>query len=232
MMFEINGKYANRKGNYTVLAMDGPIMSVRYEDGTHADLKISIQERIWENILAEREIASSQSAKKARRTTAATNIGHYIKVVSIPSDGELTFPGWDERVVMSLDEKQANEIKKGDRLIYYDQESQTFFAVATVTGNAFSANPKKYTFTHDIPEAFFFQIDIDAETGILEKGVLYDDVELESCPDLKSTPIKSEMFCLISEDDFEILSEALTEVSEDEDDDLSDDEFDDDDEDE
>jgi len=231
-MFEINGKYANRKGNYTVLAIDGPTMSVRYEDGTHADLKISIQERIWENILAERAASSSRSAKKERRSRAGSNIGHYVKIVTIPSVEELTFPGWDEHVVMSLDPKQAEGIKKGDRLIYYDNESQTFFAVATVIGEIFQANPKKYTFTLDIAKADFFQIDIDTETGVLNRGVPYDDVDLESCPDLKSNTITSEMFCQISEDDFEILSEALTEITEDEDDDIPDDDYDDEDEDE
>ena len=96
-MFDINGEYANRNGNYIVLAIDGPSMSVRYEDGTHADLKINIQQRIWANILAEREAeASKSSRRRPRRTvTAKPSVRHYIKVVSIPPGEGLVFPGWE-----------------------------------------------------------------------------------------------------------------------------------------
>ncbi len=73
-MFEVNGEYANRKGKYTVLAIDGPIMSVRYEDGTHADLKINIQQRIWENIVAEQELASSKSAARKSSSRVWNNV--------------------------------------------------------------------------------------------------------------------------------------------------------------
>jgi hypothetical protein len=230
-MFEINGEYANRKGKYMVLSIDGPIMNVRYEDGTHADLRINIQERIWENIVAEQELASSKSA--ARKSRIASKVKsttkHYIKVVSISPGEELTFSGWEERVVMANDEEAAN-IKKGDRLIYYAQEAATFFAVATVTGDMFTADPKKYTFSVDTPVANFFQIDIDTETGLLDNGVPLDSIELESCPNFPGKDVHAEAFCSINEDDFELLAEALTEVSEDDfdDDALDDDDLDDD----
>jgi hypothetical protein len=212
-MFEVNGEYANRKGTYTVLAIDGPIMSVRYADGTHADLKINIQVRIWDNIQAEQEkpAAKSRPRKQARKTSAALNVDHYIKVVSIPPGEGLNFPGWETRVVM-ID--KDNQIKKGDRLIYFAQEALTFFAVATVTGDVFRANPKKYTFVVDAKKADFCQIDIDADTGTLESGVKLDSIELESCPDFSAQPVLPESLCPISEDDFELLSEALTEVTE------------------
>ena len=230
-MFEINGTYANRKGNYTVLSLDGMIMSVRYEDGTHADLKINIQERIWENIIAERELASSKSAARKSRVAAGINSStrHYIKVVSIPPGEELTFSGWEERVVMASDE-EAQNIKKGDRLIYYALEAATFFAVATVTGDVFTADPKKYTFSIGQPKANFFQIDIDTETGHLNNGVPLDTIELESCPTFPKKDVYPEVFCSINEDDFELLAEALTEVTEDDfdDDSLDDDDLDDD----
>ncbi|MEJ2754165.1 MAG: hypothetical protein P8169_16035, partial [Chloroflexota bacterium] len=121
-------------------------------------------------------------------------------------------------------------IKKGDRLIYFTQDGLAFFAVATVTGDAFTANPKKYTFTVPENEATFFQIDIDADTGSLDRALTLDSVELESCPDFSASPAESEMFCPISEDDFELLSELLTEISEevedDEDEDMVDDDED------
>jgi len=224
-MFEVDGQYANRKGKYSVLSIDGPMMTVRYEDGSTADLRISIQERIWENIVAEQEAATRRSSStKSRRRTSPSGARHFIKVVNVQPGEELVFPGWEERVVMAPSEDLASQIKKGDRLIYFSQDALTFFAVATVTGDAFSANPKKYTFTLPETDATFFQIDIDADTGSLEKGVTFDSVELESCPDFASSPVDVEMFCPTSEDDFELLSELLTEISEEDDEDDIDDE--------
>ncbi|MDX1415209.1 MAG: hypothetical protein R3293_13520 [Candidatus Promineifilaceae bacterium] len=223
-MFEVNGEYANRKGKYTVIAIDGPVMNVRYEDGTHAELKINIQQRIWENIVAEQELASAKSAaRKSKSQGGQVTTRHFIKVVSIPPGEELTFPGWEERVVMANDQ-EVQMIKKGDRLIYFAQEAATFFAVATVTGDVFQADPKKYTFMLEDKTANFFQIDIDTETGNLGHGVTLDSIELESCPGFPDKDVAVEAFCVVSEDDFELLSEALTELSEEdlEDDDLDD----------
>jgi hypothetical protein len=216
IMFEVNGEYANRKGTYTVLAIDGPIMSVRYKDGTRADLKINIQERIWENILVEREAAAAKSSsrKRTRAKVTVSDVGHYIKVVSIPPGEELAFPGWETRVVMIDDMNKDKLLKKGDRLIYYALEAKVFFAVATVTGDPFSADPKKYTFVVNAKKADFCQIDVDSDTGKLESGVDLDTIELESCPDFGTKQVIPEAFCPINEDDFELLAEALTEVTE------------------
>lgn len=213
-MFELNGEYENRKGKYTVLSIDGPIMNVRYEDGSHADLRMNIQERIWENIVTEREIVSSKSAARKKRKSpgALATTNHYIKVVNITPGEDLIFPGWVERVVMVTNE--AQKIKRGDRLIYYAMEAEVFFAVATVTGESFSADPKKYTYTVDLSKAQFFPIDIDTETGTLENGLPLDSIELESSPNFPEKDTDPEAFCSINEDDFELLSEALIELSE------------------
>lgn len=215
-MFEVNGEYANRKGKYTVLTIDGPTMSVRYEDGSEAELNIHIQERIWENIRAEQEdLAAKSSARQQRHAASlASNASHYIKVVSIPPGEELAFPGWDSRVVMVDTIEKPKRVKKGDRLIFFAQEEEKFFAVATVTSDPFEADPKKYTFVTDVDSAEFCQIDIDADTGKLESGVDLDAIELESCPEFGKKPVKPESFCSISEDDFELLAEALTEITE------------------
>lgn len=218
-MFEVDGNYENRKGNYTVLSINEPVMLVRYNDGTTAELKIGIQERIWENILAERELENRRAPVRKKKKAAPASARHYIKVVNVLPGEELASPGWDDRVVMAPSANVAKELKKGDRLIYISQDALSFFAVATVTGEAFNANPKKYTFTLPEKKATFFDIDIDADTRILDKGVAFDSVELESCPDISSDPLPVEMFCPISEDDFELLSEILTEISEEEDDD-------------
>lgn len=223
-MFEVHGKYANRKGRYTVLEINEPKMTVRYEDGSEATLNIDIQERIWENILAEEEAkTASRNARRARWGSSSGTTQHFIKVISIPSGNEVIFPGWEERVVMARAEESGPSMKKGDRLIYYALEAQTFFAVATITGEPFEADPKKYTFTVDTESAVFYPIDIDADVGKLEKGVPVDSVELESWPNFGRQGMRIESFWVISEDDFELLAEALTEVSEEEEEDYADD---------
>ncbi len=213
-MFEVDGKYANRIGSYTVLSIDEPLMTVRYEDGTTAELKVAIQLRIWENIAAEQELVNRRSAKRSRRNKAAPTVRHFVKVVNVVPGEELSFPGWEERVVMAPSEELAEQIKPGDRLIYFSPEAMAFFAVATITGEPFTANPKKYTYTVPETKAVFFQIDRDADTGTLDKGVPFDSVELENCPDFTADPVVVETFCPISEDDFELLSEAVTEIHE------------------
>jgi len=227
-MFNVNGVYRNRIGQYQVLSINGQRMSVRYEDGEEAELNVNIQVRIWENILAEQE-ARAASNRLLRSPSKDTN--HYIKAVSIPPGEELLFPGWQERVVMVPDEGQAEKIKAGDRLIYYAVEAQIFFAVVTVTGELFTADPKQYTYTTDARKAYFFPVDIDAAAVSLdaETGVTIDSVELESIPDFRQTRVEAGVFYKISEDDFELLAEALTEITEGEDEDLEDlDDFEDD----
>ncbi len=231
-MFEVGGQYANRKGQYTILSIDGPTMSVRYEDGTEANLNANIQARIWENIVAEQELKNKRATARTKKKTPSS-AHHFVKVVNVLPGEELAFPGWEERVVMAPSEEIAQQIKKGDRLIYFSKEAMTFFAVATITGDPTTANPKKYSFSIPENEATFFQIDIDTDTGRLDRGVTWDSIELESCPDLSAITVAAENFCPISEDDFELLSEVLTEISEveDESDDMDDDDdFDEDDE--
>jgi len=211
-MFEVNGIYANRKGEYTVLAIDPPMMHVRYADGTEADLKIALQERIWENIAAEYE---AKTISKSSRPRAPKGTRHYIKTVSITLGEDLIFPGWAERLVMG---PQSDEfpVNTGDRLIIYVLESKVFIAVATITGEPKTADPKEYFYTVPFDSANFYPVDIDVEVSKIENGVDVDTVELESQPRFKRLRLDVESFLPISEDDFELLAEALTEMSEEE----------------
>jgi len=159
-MFEVDGVYANRKGKYKVLAINPPKMSVRYEDGTLAELNINVQERIWENILVEQQAQTAKEESKRRKGLQSAR--HFIKVISIPSEDEFMFPGWQERVVMDAGLEPAIQIKAGDRLIYYAIEAQVFFAVATITGKGFEANPIDYFYPTDKTSARFFPVDMDA----------------------------------------------------------------------
>jgi hypothetical protein len=231
-MFEVNGTYANRKGEYTVLEIDPPKMRVRYtEDGSEAELKIELQARIWENIAAEYEArAASRSARAARRSAVAA-AKHYIKVISVPAMDEMNFPGWPERIVMAPPADSEFKLQSGDRLIFYALETQTFFAVTTITGESKTTNPKEFFYTVPANKAEFFPIDIDAVSSKLDKGADIDSVELESQPRFKRLRLEAEAFYPINEDDFELLAEALTEVAEDEEEEADDeDDFEEDDE--
>lgn len=221
-MFEVNRVYANRKGKYTVLAVEPPKMRVRYEDGSEAELNINIQARIWENIEAEQEAQASRNSRR-KSQPGGRQTQHFIKVATIATE-EMLFPGWQERVVMTPDPQQAKNIKKGDRLIYYALEAQVFFAVATITGEATEVDPKDYFFQTEAETTLTFPIDKDAVVASLEHGVAYDSMELESYPDFKKLTLRPETFLKISEDDFELLAELLTEVTEVEDEDELDDE--------
>ena len=218
-MFELNGVYRNRIGEYTVLAIDGQRMTVRYHDGTEAELNVNIQARIWENIVAEQE-ARAASSRHHRQSSKDTT--HYIKAVSLPPGEELVFPGWQERIVMVPSAELAQKMKPGDRLIYYAIEAQAFFAVVTITGDMYETDPKHHTFNVEADKAHFFPTDVDASSSDLEHGVTVDSIDLESYPDFGKTHIENETLFRISEDDFELLAEALTEITEDEEEDTED----------
>ncbi|MFQ5420151.1 MAG: hypothetical protein ACE5FD_09615 [Anaerolineae bacterium] len=210
-MFEVNGKYANRKGEYTVLAINPPKMHIRYDDGAEATVKIGIQERIWANIASEREREDAKTKKRAQQNK------HFIKVIRVPNPDDLSFPGWHERVIMAPDQQIIDTVKPGDRIIFFDMESRTFIAVATITGKSFTKNPQDYFFATEEKKATFFPIDRDADTHQLELGLPTESVEMESHPDFASKELVPEMMLPITEDEFELLAETLAEVSEDED---------------
>jgi hypothetical protein len=227
MPFEVNGTYANRIGQYTVLAINPPKMTVRYEDGSEAELNMAIQARIWENIEAEME---AKHASRMARQQRGANVNHYIKAVNAMADGDATFPGWAERVVAAVGE--AAQIKQGDRLIYYGLDTKTFFAVATITGEVYTADPREYFYKTDADSWPFFPVDVDAAALSPEEGIPVESVELESQPQFRKLKLAPESYLTINEDDFELLAEWLTELSEEEidDDDFDEDEYEEDDE--
>lgn len=211
-MFEINGTYANRKGEYTVIALNPPRMRVRYNDGSEVELKIEMQERIWENIRVEYEAKQAKKVSRQRRPPAISE-KHYLKIISIPDETELTFPGWPEKVVLAPSDPEM-VLKIGDRLILYALEAQAFFAVATITEEVHSKDPKDYFFTIDAERADFYTIDIDAAVDELELGVSVNTIELESQPRFRRQRLTVEQYLLLNEDDFELLAETLTELVE------------------
>lgn len=217
-MFEVDGEYENRIGKYTVLAIEAPKMHVRYHSGKHAQLNMAIQGRIWENILVERDSAS-QSAVAGGKGGASgrSSTRHFIKVVSVPVVDEMMFPGWHEHVVMANNQILAKRIKPGDRVIYYAAETNYFFAVSTITGERFTADPKDYFYTVEANSADFFQVDVDVSVPTPNSGILRSAVELDEYRDFEKLLQHPEALFPIGEDDFESLAEMLTELTEDDD---------------
>lgn len=225
-MFEVNGEYANRRGKYTVLAIEEPKLHVRYEDGTYAELNMNIQGRIWQNILAEQEAEQAKVSRSAHKQDGNESGNRYfLKSVSLPSADELMFPGWQERVVLAMNPIQASRINAGDRIIYYAIETDTFFAVATITGEGFKADPKEYFYRITGQEMHFFPVDIDVSAFQPDKGIARESIELDEHPELKKRLSQPEMLYGIGEDDFELIAELLTELSETENNGIDDEDF-------
>jgi hypothetical protein len=105
-------------------------------------------------------------------------------------------------------------------LIYYSIENQVFFAVATVTGP-----PSEPTRRDNPPDShaedpvLLFPLDIDAQALNVQNTVAIDGVEFESQPNIKKLLGSIDEYVPITEDEFELLAELLTEASEEEDDD-------------
>lgn len=215
-MFEVGEKYANRKGEYKVLEIHDPKMMVEYQDGTTAELNIGIQQRIWENILAEKEIKQSRSSR-SKGTLGISGTQFFIRPVDSLIADQLAVRGFKEHVLEQ--DVSKHKISKGDRLIYFAIENQVFFAVVTITGM-----PAKPTSRDQLTEqqsdalVHLFPVDIDARAVKVENAVPVDGIEIESQPDILRLLNNDDTYIPITEDEFELLAELLTEASEEEDD--------------
>lgn len=214
-MFEVDGYYANRKGRYKVVALDPPRMTVRYDDGSEAELNINIQARIWENILAERE---AEAVRSGKRNGASQKGQFFVKTLSLLVAEDLSILGLRQRVAAAR--MTVEPLRADARLIYYAIEPRVFFAVATVTGTPKKAPAHEYVNNSlEGEEIFLYPIDVDAHARTLENAVDLDSVELESQPEFKQLLQQPDIYLPINEDDFELLAELLTEVTEEADDD-------------
>jgi hypothetical protein len=211
-VFEVNGEYENRKGKYTVLELNRPRMKVRFEDGSVAELNIGIQERIWQNIMAEQEAARRKSNRRNAFSTGRSNF--FVRSISV-LDVEDTSPAAIQEL-LSFVTGNPPELQSGDRFLFYAIEPAVFFAVATSTGNPVKAGRKipKYMLTAD-ENMLIIPLDWDAQIVLIEEGVPLDSVELESQPDFRRLLSVPDVYLPINEDDFELVGELVTEQSED-----------------
>ena len=216
-MFEVGGNYANRKGEYTVTEIHDPKMTVEYHDGTTAELNISIQQRIWENILAEKEIKQSRSSR-SKGTLGLSATQFFIRPVDSLIADQLAVRGFKEHVLEQ--DVSKHKISKGDRVIYFAIENQVFFAVVTITGEpAKPTSRDRLTEQQSDASVLLFPLDIDAKAIKVESAVPVDGIEIESQPDILRLLNNDDTYIPITEDEFELLAELLTEASEEENDD-------------
>lgn len=214
-MFEVNGVYANRKGMYTIISVDPPKMTVRYEDGTTATLNMAIQARIWGNIELDME-AKVALARKNKRAQKTPGVNFYIKAVSMVAEEENSAPGWREKTVVAR--KTGPALVLGDRLLFYAVEDRVFFAVATVTGKGSKKSPKGvFLPAKDRNKLLFYAMDMDGFIRNLSLGISIDSVELESVPNYATRLSQADTFLVINEDDFEVLAEVVSEAVEEDD---------------
>jgi hypothetical protein len=217
-MFEEGRQYANRNGRYTVLSVSDRTMKVQYEDGTEADLNIGIQIRIWENILAEEEVRHRRSSRAAKRGGLLAN-NFFVRAVRANDIESLFVKGWKETATAA--DIVSKQIARSDRLIYFAIEEQKFFTVATITSEVNVAGGIVDKDDNGEP-VINFSVDIDAQASDLEKAVSLSSVEFESQSDIVSLLNQPGNFVPITEDEFELLAELLTELTEEDDEDFGD----------
>jgi len=71
--FEVGQTYKNRKGKYTVVAIDGDVMRISWKKGKEVVTTVKLQSRVLENIQKELEELALMKVKVAspRRKVAA-----------------------------------------------------------------------------------------------------------------------------------------------------------------
>ena len=205
-MFEEGKRYTNRNGTYTVLAVNGPRMKVRYDDGTEAELNVRLQQRIWDNIVAEQE---ARQMRRAVRKRSALDARYLIHTVGAPVE-ELTDPGWAQRVGVKGD--LAQQLRAGDRMLFYAVDSQAFVAAGTITGTV--ATPKDASSSEHSSTIAYFSVELDAHAIDVDEAVLLDSADLENEGQLRPLLNRPGSDILIQEDEFEDVAEMLTEHTE------------------
>ena len=78
--FEVGRTFRNRQGEYVVVSLQGPVMLIRYTDGTLLETRVEVQNRIWNNIqldaAAERQQARLEAVRRERQARKGRGTAH------------------------------------------------------------------------------------------------------------------------------------------------------------
>ena len=73
--FEVGQTYKNRKGKYTVVAIDGKVMHISWKNGKDVATTVKLQSRVLENIQREiDDLALLKVASPRKKTAAAVSV--------------------------------------------------------------------------------------------------------------------------------------------------------------
>jgi Ni,Fe-hydrogenase III large subunit len=72
--FEVGQTYKNRKGKYTVVAIDGDVMHISWKNGKEIATSVKLQSRVLENIQREIEDLTLLKVTSPRKKAAAARL--------------------------------------------------------------------------------------------------------------------------------------------------------------
>jgi len=73
--FEVGQTYKNRKGKYTVVAIDGNVMQIIWKNGKEVATTVKLQSRVLENIQREiDDLALLKVASPRKKAAAAVSV--------------------------------------------------------------------------------------------------------------------------------------------------------------
>jgi hypothetical protein len=170
-----------------------------------------------ENIVAEETVAGNK-ANQNKKSKSSQRTQFFVRPVNSLTADSLNARGVKEQI--TLDELAELKVSQGDRLIYYAMESQVYFAVGTITGEAAKPTARDKRAGKGLDKSvLLIPVEVDARAGKIDSAVAIDSMEIESQPDIRKMLLRAESFIAISEDDFELLVEPLTEATDEEEED-------------
>ena len=72
--FEVGQTYKNRKGKYTVVAIEGEVMHISWKNGKDVTTTVKLQSRVLENIRREIEDLALLKVASPRKRAAAARL--------------------------------------------------------------------------------------------------------------------------------------------------------------
>lgn len=118
MDFHVGLTYCNRKGEYTVLKLEGPTMIIRYKDSRLVRVPVDVQARIWERIQEEDEFGAEDvdiedgDEGESRKTDDVRDlVARVLRTIPQPWPPDVT-----DQVCLAI-ERRADWLGEYDRLV-------------------------------------------------------------------------------------------------------------------